>query len=357
VQAQTSRDQAVHLALSSSPLAIIIPALIVYLLAAPAEQTSITEARRLATAYDTVLAARFTEVPTLLARTCPPAPLEACTALTAAALWWQIQLNPNSRALDERLEAASRAAFDAAGRWTEREPRRAEAWFYAAGSLAPLVQWRILRGQRLSAAREGKTIKSALERALQLDPTLEDAHFGIGLYHYYADVVPAGFKLIRWLLLLPGGDRRLGLKEMLEARQQGVLLRGEIDFQLHYLYLWYEHRPDRALELLRGLDKAYQSNPVFLQRIAEVLHEYFHDHEASTAAWALLVTRDREGVTTNPRRALAQLQLGAELEHAGKRERAIDAYTAATALASRDDADDVRGRAYEALKRVDPSRE
>ena len=110
-------------------------------------------------------------------------------------------------------------------------------------------------------------------------------------------------------------------------------------------------------KLLRGLDKAYQSNPVFLQRIAEVLHEYVHDHEASAAAWALLVTRDREGVTTNPRRAPAQLQLGAELEHAGKRERAIDAYTAATALASRDDADDVRGRAYEALKRVDPSRE
>ena len=334
----------------------IVSSVIVWLFSASPHAASLTEAPRLTTVYDAILAARFDEVRTMLPRTCPPAPLEACAALTAASLWWQIQLNPNNRALDEQLEAASRAAFDAAGRWTDREPRRAEAWFYAAGSLAPLVLWRVLRGQRLSAAREGKTIKSALERALELDPTLEDAHFGIGLYHYYADVVPAGFKLIRWLFLLPGGDRRLGLSEMLQARQRGVLLRGEIDFQLHYLYLWYEHQPDRALELLRGLDEVYPSNPVFLQRIAEVQHEYMHDHEGSAATWERLLARERGGVTINPRRALAQLQLGAELEHAGQRDRAIAAYTAATALAPHDDVDDVRSRAREALKRVDQTR-
>ena len=112
------------------------------------------------------------------------------------------------------------------------------------------MQWRVLRADRLAAAREGKRIRSALERALALDPTLHDANFGIGLYHYYADVAPAAAKILRWLLLLPGGNRVQGLREMLEARDQGELLSGEADFQLHWLYLWYEQQPDRALALL-----------------------------------------------------------------------------------------------------------
>jgi len=46
-----------------------------------------------------------------------------------------------------------------------------------------------------------------LERALTLDPSLQDAYFGIGLYHYYAAVAPTAARVLRWLLLLPGGDR------------------------------------------------------------------------------------------------------------------------------------------------------
>ena len=161
--------------------------------------------------------------------------------------------------------------------WTKREPQRAEAWFYLAGAYAPLVQWRVLRGERLAAAREGKKIKDALERTLELDPGLDDAHFGIGAYHYYAAVAPTAAKILRWLLFLPGGDRVKGLQEMLQARQRGVLLRGEADYQLHLIYLWYEQKPARALELLEGLDARYPTNPLFQRRIAEVQDEYFHD--------------------------------------------------------------------------------
>src|SRR5439155_16108016 len=112
---------------------------------------------------------------------------------------------------------------------------------------------------------------------------------------YYADVAPAALKMLRWLLLLPGGDRAQGLREMLQARERGELLRGEADYQLHWLYLWYEHDQARALELLRGLNARYPSNPIFLQRIAEVQHEYFHDHRASADAWEALVASARAG--------------------------------------------------------------
>ncbi len=157
------------------------------------------------------------------------------------------------------------------------------------------MQWRVLRGERLTAARDGNRIRAALERALALDPSLNDAYFGIGLYHYYADVAPAAAKILRFLLLLPGGDRAQGLREMLRAREHGELLTGEADFQLHVLYLWYEQKPAQARDLLVDLDRRYPTNPLFLERIAEIEDTYFHDAPASAARWQELAERARAG--------------------------------------------------------------
>ena len=62
--------------------------------------------------------------------------------------------------------------------WAAREPQNAEAHFYAGAAYAARVQWRVLREERLAAARDGKRIKQALERAIALDPDLDDAYFG-----------------------------------------------------------------------------------------------------------------------------------------------------------------------------------
>lgn len=346
----------------------------------------LSEAPRLAAIYDTILRARFDEARQQLARACPPAPAPACDALREVALWWEIQQDLSNRSLDARMESAAATGIAAATRWTEQEPNRGEAWFYLAGAYAPLSQWRVLRGERLAAARDGKRVKDALERALALDPTLQDAWFGIGLYHYYADVAPAALKFLRFLLLLPGGDRTQGLREMERTRERGDLLRGEADFQLHWLYLWYEDRPDRALELLRGLDARYPTNPLFLQRIAIVEHEYFSNHQASAASWQALIDRAARGTVALPaladargrvglaaeaielgeparatalldplleRRpvapygiaALASLTLGDAHLAAGDRQKALAAYDRALATAPRDDPDDVRSKA------------
>jgi tetratricopeptide (TPR) repeat protein len=283
--------------------------LIVLVLASPAS-AALTEAPRLAAVYDTILAARFDRVEAQLKQACPPAPAEACAALGVVSLWWQILMEPESRRLDNQFNDRAQAAVAASDAWTKREPRRAEAWFYLAGAYAPLVQWRVQRGERLAAARDAKRIKDALERALQLDPGLDDAHFGIGAYHYYADVAPAAAKVLRWLLLLPGGDRVKGLQEMLQARQRGVLLGGEADYQLHVIYLWYEQQPGRAVELLRELDARYPSNPLFQQRIAEVQDVWLHDRSASEAAWQILLDRAHAGRVDNPPRTEGRARLG-----------------------------------------------
>jgi hypothetical protein len=280
------------------------------LIAAPAYAAPLTEGPRLSAAYDLILNAQFDRAEAQLAQACPPAPLEACQSLRAASLWWQILLNPESRADDKRFQELALQVIAANEAWTRREPRRAEAWFYLAGAHAPLVQWRILRGERVAAAREGAAIKAALERAIELDPALYDAYFGIGIYHYYADIAPAAAKVLRWLLFLPGGDRVKGLQEMLQARDRGELLRGEADYQLQLIYLWYERNTDLALKMLETLDARYPNNPLFRQSIADTRETYLHDHQGSAAAWRLLLARAIAGNVYGPQTTAVRARIG-----------------------------------------------
>lgn len=274
----------------------------------------LTGGARVAAAYDAILAGRFDEWGTIAAATCPPAPATACQVLELAALWWQIQVDSGNLRHDAAFVAKANSAVSAAEAWTTREPERAEAWFYRGAAYGARAQWRVLRGERLAAARDGKRIKDALERALALDPTMHDAWFGIGLYHYYADVAPTAAKILRFLLLLPGGDRKQGLAEMRHARDDGALLRGEIDYQLHVLDLWYEKNPRRALSLLEGLRREYPSNPHFAQTIAEVQDTYLHDPSASLRTWRDLAGAARAGRVRQAAMALASARLGVALQ-------------------------------------------
>jgi tetratricopeptide (TPR) repeat protein len=349
-------------------------------------------------AYDFILEARFDQVEAELRRACGPAPPEACDVLAATAIWWRIQLDPHSRAFDPALSTAVEAAIASTEAWTDREPDNAEAWFYMGGAYAVRVQWRVLRDEKLSAARDGKRILEALERALELDPALDDAYFAMGMYKYYAGVAPAAARMLRFLLLLPGGDKKVGLEQMLRARARGRLLQGEADYQLSIIYLWYEERVDRAIDLLEGLHEDYPGNPLFPAQIAQIQDRYQHDVTASLASWRAVLAAAREQRSNLPVLAesqsrleiarlldglyqtdqaieqlqavialkpdspfgalpLAYLRLGEARDRMGARAEAIEAYRRAQALVTGEDVHDVRGTAASRLRRAPDARD
>ena len=247
-------------------------------------QPGITAADRVARSYDLILDANFDELKKTLPSLCPPAPMVACRGLEALSLWWQIQLDLEDRRRDAAFLSTVNRAIAEAEQFAAAEPARAEAWFYVGAAYGARSQFRVYREERVAAARDGKRIKAALEKALALDPNMHDAEFGIGMYRYYAGVAPAIFRFLRFLLLLPGGDRAGGLDQLERASRDGVLVRGEAQFQIHVLYLWYEHKAKEALAIIRALQERYPHNPLFHHIEAEILDVYFHDHAASLKA-------------------------------------------------------------------------
>ncbi len=380
--------------LAALPVLLLILLLLVD--SPPVFAGSLPYAPVLARCYQAILDARFEDAEAEIGRACGPAPAEACSLLRVTALWWRIQLDPGDKSRDARFRSQIDAAIASADAWAAREPKRADAWFFVGAAYGLRIPFRVLRGERLSAARDGKQVKDALERALALDPSLTDAYFGIGLYRYYADVVPSALKFLRWMLLLPGGNRVEGLQQMQRARDRGELLRGEADLQLSWIYLWFEQRVDDALRLLEGLRTTYPHNPFFLQSIAQVHEVYRHDDAASLDAWRALLALARDRKVALPEAseararigaasrldvfgetdaaidqlqavvdarpaapygaaALAQYRLGAACDRMGWRDRAVAAYKAAIASAPPDDPNDVGAQARDAIaRRPDP---
>ena len=292
----------------------------------PPPRLGITAAPIVANAYDLILNADFEKLRAALPATCGPAPRVACLGLDALNLWWQIQMDPESRALDPVFQAKANEAIAAAERMTIAEPNRAEAWFYLGAAYGARAQWRVLRVERMSAARDGKRIKESLEHALALDPAMHDAEFGFGMYRYYAGVAPAVLRWLRWLLLLPGGNRVQGLQQLERAATQGVLVRGEAQFQIHILYLWYENKFRDALELVRTLQARYPRNPLFYQIEAEILDGYLHDPAASLRASGQLLALARRGAVNQPSLAetVARLNMARQLRALSRTAAAIE---------------------------------
>ena len=199
--------------------------------------------------------------------------------------------------------------------------------------------------------------------------------------------------MLRFLLLLPGGDRKLGLEQMRRARARGRLLQGEADYQLSIVYLWYENQTPGAINLLQALNEQYPGNPLFLAQIAHIQDAYQHDITASLATWRTLLAAAREQRANLPmlaetqarlgiarmledlhqtdhaieqlqavieRRpdapfgslALAYLKLGEAHDRLGERTRAVEAYAAAQRVAPADDPHDIIGAAAERLRRA-----
>jgi len=286
----------------------------------------LSESASLARAYALVYDADFAAADVELQKTCGPAPLEACHLIGAANQWWRHYLDIDNHAPDQALQTRFAGVIDETEKWTVREPQRAEAWFYLGAAYGLRVQYHANHAEYLAGARDGKRVKESLEKCLALDPGLQDANFGIGMYEYYADIVPSVLKWFRWMFALPGGNKDKGMRQMLQTRGLGLLMKDEAAYQLHFVEIWYEKQPELALDLLAELRGRRPHNPMFLLNTAQVHENYRGDHTSALREYQLLVEGARTGSLHEADLAAAWGHLGAaeQFEALAEADRAMD---------------------------------
>ncbi|HET9314441.1 MAG TPA: hypothetical protein VFQ51_02585, partial [Vicinamibacteria bacterium] len=156
---------------------------------------------------------------------------------------WRLEQYPPSAAADRdlfrRIDEATRLA-DAALR---KEPKDLRALLARGAAQGVRSRFHLFRGQRSDAAQAAVRMREDLLAVHEADPSCVDALFGLGLYDYYADVLPRLAKVLRFLARMPGGDRERGLQRMESAGEGSLFHDDEVQAQLYEVYAFYEHDP------------------------------------------------------------------------------------------------------------------
>jgi tetratricopeptide (TPR) repeat protein len=205
--------------------------------------------------------------------------------LEADVNWWKIYLIEANLIDPDVFEALSEAPtpYDADfRRLDELAIRKAEArlqahqdqarsYFYEGLAYGLRARLEALRDHALGTARAGKKLRNLSLAALKLDPNLNDSWFGVGLYNYFEDTLPTYVKMLRFLILLPGGDRLMGLRQIQQAMEKGQLVRAEARFHLAKNYSRsIDRQYARSLELFRQMQQQYPHNPLWKLLIGSV---------------------------------------------------------------------------------------
>ena len=206
-----------------------------------------------------------------LAAAHPDDPLPAY--VDALTLVWKVEQRPEAGALDKDLERRVAHAVALADRRLRVDPGDERARLARGGAWAVSSRFHMFRLHKSEAARDGARMRADLLAVREHDPHDPDALFGLGLYDYYADVLPRVLKLLRVFARIPGGDRERGLAALEEARTETVLHRTEAQVQLYEIYAWYEKRPDLALAEIRALARRHPGWPLWGLKLAEHLRD------------------------------------------------------------------------------------
>jgi tetratricopeptide (TPR) repeat protein len=138
-----------------------------------------------------------------------------------------------------------------------------------------------------------------------------DAGFGLGLYDYYADVLPRMLKLLRLLVGKPGGDRRRGLAAIEAARGATRFHDVEVEAQLHEIHAFYEACQDRALEAVRRLRVRHPGSPLWGLKLAAHLRDRLGLYSESVAVYRELEARSGAGHPNHAPVVAAMARVGA----------------------------------------------
>jgi len=143
------------------------------------------------------------------------------------------------------------------------------ALFYLGGAYGNLSIYYGNIDSWLKAFWYGRKGKNYFKKVIEKDPDYYDAYFGIGVYHYFAGVLPKYINALSFLLGIEG-DRKKGIDEVILVSSKGNFTRDDAKlFLADDIYLQYENNFKAALPLLKELITKYPHNHYLKILLAE----------------------------------------------------------------------------------------
>ena len=215
--------------------------------------------------------------------------------LQALAREWRLEQDAASRAHDAEVLAFADRALALAGRPPAGEDGASRGLLARGAAHGLKSRLHLFRWEKRPASREAVRMREALLAARSAGADVVDLDFGLGLYDYYADTLPRFFKVVAFVLRVPGGDREKGIRSIARVARGGSLFHDdEARVQMYDIHSYFERRPDRAVHWIREMWRLHPGWPLWGLKLAQLLGEPMGLWaESATVAGEIVATAER----------------------------------------------------------------
>ncbi len=196
----------------------------------------------------------------------------------ATAEWWNILIDIDNTSRDERLLSLLDRVIDLCDQRLDDNEDDVAALFFKGGALGFRGRLHGNRSDWIKAANDGREALPIVQRAYKLAPENKDILLGIGIYNYYAAIIPDQYPIVKpFMFFFPTGDRQKGLQQLRQASERARYASIEATYFLMQVLQNYERKPVEALPLALDLHQRFPDNVLF--------HRYAGRCYASLGQW------------------------------------------------------------------------
>jgi tetratricopeptide (TPR) repeat protein len=184
--------------------------------------------------------------------------------LNGLIVWWEIMPDLNDERHDDAFYDAMDEVIKRCDRILDRNSENFDAIFFKGAALGFRGRLRSNRGVWFKAAMDGRGALKYVFHIAERDTSNADYVFGVGVSHYFADVVPEKYPVVRpFMSFFPDGNRDEGLRELHRVADEGRFIQTEAIYFLLQIYMIYETDYAESLKYARMLRERHPANPYF----------------------------------------------------------------------------------------------
>ena len=226
--------------------------------------------------------------------------------------WWGIVLNIDDESNDDKFISMLNKVIDICDNRLDEDENDLTALFYKGGSLGFRGRLYAYREDWVKAANDGRIALPIVHDAFKIAPNNYDVLLGMGIYNFYAAVIPEQYPIVKpFMIFFPSGDRQKGIIQLREASEKATYANIEAKYFLAQILCNYEKKFDEALPLAMQLNKQFPKNPLFQKYVVRCYASlgYWNETNQTCKDMLLKVKEKKYGYTETIERE-AQFYLG-----------------------------------------------
>lgn len=178
--------------------------------------------------------------------------------------WWRILVNLDDESMDQKFYNQLEEVIDKCDEILDKNKKNVDAMFFKGGALGFRGQLLAIRESWVKAALDGKEGLDLIYKSYKVNPRNIDVQLGFGIYHYYADVIPKRYPVVKpFMVFFPQGDKERGIRELENVALNGRYTRIEARSFLQKLTFQFEEQMEESRKWGKILLTDFPNNPVF----------------------------------------------------------------------------------------------